>query len=344
MKETDKQQPEPVNEPQHLSTAGASMLAGDGLMYWAARLHGKNGIGTTLTSAGWGVGGLGAFFFGKAPQDRVVRIEAQKMCAFLQKNGIDIPRTVSDEHPLLQPRGVVDHVLQFCYTFPSEILNGIYAAFSLGMIYDGVKTGSKSLIGGGASVIAGAAIGTLIKEDPRAREKARDGNIFQKAWARVQEKPLRAAGAVYMVNDAFLAAKAYEEFKTHGPKDKRYLVTSAAVAAYGIGNILLWNSSRDNTLTTPFRPEDRAHLRELAVEIIAAQPKPLREKTFELVNHYLIEERDVTMLPDALRNQMTLEVGEAQQRRIDKVAERSWKVRAETQKHAENREHISMAK
>lgn len=340
----DEQNQTDTSEKQHLPLSGLSLLAGDGLLYASARASGKKGIGTALTSAGWGLGGLVALLFGKTPQDRVARIEARNLGQYLKSEGIEIPRTVRDKHPLFQSRGVIDKALQTFYTYPSEFLNGVFALFSVGMIRDGMQSKDKrSLLWGGLAVIAGSLAGLFIKEDPNAPKNAEHGNAIDKAVAYAKEKPLRVSGTLFMINDVFLAKQAAHEYthfyKPTGGKDKRFLTTVGAVVAYAIGNVFLWFSSRDSARDVNLRPQDHDQIQSLAAEIVAAQPKHLKDKTFDVITKYLTKDRDVTLSPEAIRSNLAQEVSHVQQRRIDAAADRGWRNRHEAHKRAqENKE------
>ncbi len=330
-------------QDHNLSLSGMSLLAGDGALFMSGRMNGKKGAGMVFTSLGWAAGGLVAMVFGKTPSSRVPRIEARKLESYLREQGIDVPRTVRDTHPLLRTKGPIDAALQFFYTYPSEVLNGVFAVFSLGMINDGLKSKDKrSLLWGGVAVVAGSLSGLFIKEDPQAREKAKNGNAIDKAVAFVKEKPLRVSGTLFMVNDYFLVKQAASEFKNNyrpsGGKDKRFLATSAAAAAYAIGNVFLWKSSRDSVKTSREQNGTSDQLQNLAVEIVAAQPKHLKDKALDSITSYFAKDREMELPVDTFREKLGQDVAVVNQRRITEVAERGWRTRHEAQKRAqENR-------
>lgn len=341
----------PASDEGKLNATGISLLVGDAALGANALWKFRHGVTeqkwTALTMLGWGVGSAAPAVFGKTPNDRKARIEAHKLDRFLNDQNLPIPRTVRDSNPLLQSRGLLDDAMQTFYTYPSEVLNGVFAAFSLGTMRAGWKArqagdrANATQLYGGAAVLAGALSGMLIKEDPQAREKAKNGNALDKAVAWVKEKPLRLSGAFYMVNDGFLAAQAAREFQ--GGQWKHGLLTSAAVLAYGWANLQLFASSRDPARLTPLQDTQRDELQKLAAEIVAAQPKDRKEQTSALIQEYLAKERGVVP-KEELGQHFEKQVEHATQRRIDAAADRGWRHRHEAQQRAQENRASQSAK
>ncbi len=350
MTDQAKQNEQQPTGDNHLSLSGATYLVADTALvsthaYGAYQFHrhgdmkNRNGkIASAMTGAGWAIGGVAAFFFGNPPNDMRARIEARNLDRYLKAHDIQIPQSVRDNHPLIKPLGMMGRVKEFLYTYPSEILNGVFAIFSVGLIRGGITAyankhshaSDRNALWSGLAVLAGALGGLFIKEDADAGKKAENGNPVDKAIAWVKEKPLRFSSSMYLLNNVFLGRQAWQELRD---KNKSFPITATAFACYTTANVMLGLSSRDAAKHAGINPEQLQQIKNLAVEIVAAQPKHKRAHVFNEVMQYLETERGLNMSSDQLNQQLSSDVESATQRRIDAAAERGWRARQEAQKN-----------
>lgn len=323
MTETQTEQNQQATKPgdNHLSLSGGLLLAGDismaaGHLYGAHQFH-KQGnaeqragkISSAITAIGWGLGGIAAFLFGHPPETMKLRLEASRLNAHLTRNGIAVPQQIRDGSPLLQPATGLGRVQEFCYRYPSEILNAVFAVFSIGLIRGGLKAfhsgkkhdANRNSLWIGLCVMIGALGGLFVKEDPEARKKAEHGSPLDQAAAWVKEKPLRFSGSMYMLENAFLANSAWKEFKEFR-KDgsrKNFLFSTATLASYLTANSFLMLSSRDSAKHATLTPAQLQQLTQLTEQIIAAQPASQRDAVRNELTSYLAKERGITLAPAA---------------------------------------------
>ena len=339
----------------HLSLSGGLLLVGDTTMA-AGHLYGahqyskigdikqRNGkYASAVTAMGWGLGGIAAFLFGNPPDAMRARIEARNLDRFLKAHDIDIPQSVRDTHPLMKPLGGIERIKEFCYTYPSEILNGVFAVFSLGLIQGGLRAfaskdanakANRNSLWIGLAVITGALGGLFIKEDADAGKKAENAGPVSKAIAWFKEKPLRFSSGMYLVNNLFLARVAWDEYQIFkkDPARKNFMFSGATLASYVTANIMLSMSSRDAAKHANINGEQLQQIKNLAAEIVAAQPKHKRQRVFSEVMQYLETERGLNVSGSELHEQLANDVEQAGQRRIEQVAERGWRARQEQQR------------
>ena len=174
-----------------LKAAGYAYLVGDAALF-AAGLMEKNTKGA-ITGALWGVGGLAAARYGNPTAEKQIELVSTRLGEYLAKQGIKIP-----SHPttalLAKENGLLDHVEQFLYHYPSEMLNAIYMLGATQMVSSGISRKFTPDIVSGILIGAGALAGILIHEKKPDSEHPPHGAL-EKAVSWIQEKPLRLPGA-----------------------------------------------------------------------------------------------------------------------------------------------------
>ncbi|MFZ4125545.1 MAG: hypothetical protein ACOYJ2_05685 [Rickettsiales bacterium] len=363
---------EPKQEDIKLKLAGAGYIIGDGLMIGAAMMRVKEAdrlktLNTKAISAAWWMaGGIGAAIFGNPSVERQVQIQAGKLEAHLKRQGITIPQDVRAKHALLKERSFWDSVADFCYEHPSELLNTGYAIGAALLLHKGfkeIRSGAKNLLpakldtssitsvssciaainksidnmstnfGIGAMVLPGALIGLFAKEDPKAQEKAKDGNVVDKAVAFVAEKPLRISAGLYMLNNLFLAAdfgqdwtRRARDYATHTPKP--HWLSGAQLATYIACNILLLMSSRNQITDKGFDEASINKFAEAAASIIAAQPVEQRDVLIANISEFMSKQDGIKRSPEQLEAQLRerlqpkTTVSPAEHRHVERVHQR----------------------
>lgn len=243
---------EPTLLQKTLNMAGFGYVLGDIAMISASaarvpkNLRMKQIQTEAQSGAVWLAGGLGATIFGNPDIDTQLRIQSHKLENHLKQHGALLDGQAREGSPLLQERGPLGLLRDFCYEHPSEILNTGYAVGAALLLHDGAKNifqkkthtllpkmpdfkNATSFSQGvravnhamehvgvsfwmGALVLGGALIGLFAKEDPKAKEHAENGNVLDKTVSFVREKPLRIAAGCYMANNAFLALRFGQDF------------------------------------------------------------------------------------------------------------------------------------
>jgi hypothetical protein len=204
----------------------------------------------------------------------------------------------------------------------------------------GKKT-DKMMMGG--LIMAGALGGLLIKEDPEAREKAAGGNILQRGYAYLQEKPLRFSSSMYMANDVFTLRHALADRKAFANIErplKPHYFSLVTAASYVFANTFMFMSTRKQIEDNKLSPEDVAKLEEAAAEIIGAQPKEMQHVMLLHVCDFLAKEKNIPMSAERLAEKLEAHVDQVVNRRVSEAAERGWRTRHEAERQAQaHRDH-----
>lgn len=336
-----------------LKVAGYAYLLGDAAMYGAAAARGEKLAGNKLAAASWAAGGVGAAIYGNPSSEKKLGIQARKLETYLKQQGVTIPDSVREQNALLKSPTLWEHITGFLYEHPSEILNAGYAIGAATLIKSAIPSLGKthSLLGTGghklstdfwigATVLGGALGGLFLKEDPQAREKAKDaGNgAFARAKAWVIEKPLRFSSALYTANNMFLAGRAYQDFSargTHIGAMKPHYFSTLQLATYLFGNAMLLMSSRDQFEGKVMPMEHLAQMEDAAARVIAAQPAQVQQELLTNVSRYMAEQKNIDLdapqLAQALANRITQLTGERVQQAANTV---SWTAREQARLQA----------
>ena len=330
-----------------LKAAGVGYIVGDTAMAVAGGLRGKVGwresVGGALT---WLIGGVAAANYCIPNVQHQLEIQSSKLEAHLKKNGITIPEDARAQSELLKNKTVWDHVQQFMYEHPSEMLNTMYALGAGMLIHGAIKNDfaklDKTLLPHGlnaaafenistqfwigAVVATGAAIGLFVKEDPHAREKKDQGGFIDHAIAYVKEKPLRASAALYTVNNGFLAMKAWQDYiardVTYGAQHfKPHYASGLQLAAYLLSNALLFSSSRSQITQQGFGEQDMAKLENAAAAAIAAQSPQTQQALLAEVSEFMATQKGVTMPAEEIAAHLALRVTELTHDRLKIAAD-----------------------
>jgi hypothetical protein len=304
-----------------LKLAGAGYIVGDLLMLGAASARtGESQWGNLFGSVSWLAGGLGAAFFGNPKIDKQLEIHSNKLENYLKEKGITIPADARARNALLKDRNLWEKVELFLYEHPSEILNSGYLVGAVGMLINGApkqfkegmtilpKSGARmsSNFWMGTFVTLGALAGLFLKEDPHAKEKAKDGNIVDKTVAFATENPLRISSALYFLNNIPLLGNVMDDWKRGQGARKIHPahLSTAQLAVYMICNTLLFMSPKEQTTKHGFTTEELGKLEDAATTIIAAQPREIQETIIKDVSEYMSKQSGVKLSPEQLGAQL----------------------------------------
>ncbi len=326
----ETKQHERERQPPTLKLAGAGYSLGDLMMMVAgiARHGSERALGTISGGALWLAGGLAAARYGNPSTEKKLAIHASKLQEYLQQRGISIPEDARAKSDLLQHRSLWQKVEEYCYEHPSELLNAAYSIGAGMLLADGVKEvkrgtatllpktlnlkgieGMSSKLWIGLVVITGALIGLLVKEDPKAKEHAKEEGVAAKLWAQVKEKPLRISGALYTVNNAFLGLQAWQDYQKRntvyaGKQFKPHYASTVQLASYLMSNFMLMQSHRDQMAGDTLSAEALERLENAATRIIAAQPAQVREPLLEDIAHQLASQKGMGVDAHTLKAQL----------------------------------------
>lgn len=330
-------------EDKKLKVSGMTYLFADaaGVAAGLARGDFKKEWGTVAGLSTWFAGGLAAARYGNPKAEILLRQTGIELQDYLKAQGVEIPVDVRARHALLENPSFVEKVENFLYKHPSETLNAMFGVGALGLLSSGVKKvqagthtilpkslslkgmrDMSSALWMGGLVLSGALAGLLIKEDPDAREKAKDGSTFEKAWAYVKEKPLRLTGGLYITNNIFTANQAYDDYHSFkGSKKllKPYYFSGVMAASYVFANSMLMLSSREQSTKQGFDMQQLGALERAAAEVMAAQPPEAQAKLLQGVSAFLAEKKDIKQPPEALARSMAQRIAEITRERLDQA-------------------------
>lgn len=340
---TEQPQQNDTVQRHSLRLSGVSYLFGDAALFTSGML--KAAVATNkgqarseaFAGAAWGVGGLGAALFGNPSAEKQLEILAHRLEKHLITQGATVSDAVRERSDLLRSGNTVwGSIDRFCSEHPSEILNGVYAIGAAPLLVNSLRVGKYPAASMGALVLGGALCGLFIKEDKHAPERAKDGNMLQKAAAWVQEQPLRASSGLYMANNLFTFWNARQDHQayagTHFPGGmKPYWFSYLTTASYVLANSLLFLSPRNQIEAGGFTDAQMAQLEQAAVEIIAVQPAATREALLKETARYLSQQKLVVLPAEQVAAHLHARVNHVLMANAD-IGTTDWRARYEAQK------------
>jgi hypothetical protein len=274
---------------QSLKAAGIAYIVGDAALIFAKLMEGTQvGAGG---AALWLGGGLAAAKYGNPKAEQRLKLLEQRLGQYLKKQGVKIPENPMTAD-LVKVGGVLDHIEAFLYTYPSQLLNALFAVGGALTIKGGIGR-SKSDLACGALVMAGALGGLLIPERKPDREHPTQG-MLGKAWEWAQEKPLRVSSTFFHANNIFTITSAFEQMKKN-PAGKSHWFRFLTAASYIFGNIMLSQSLKDNISAKDQHRNEKVleALAEASGQVIAAQPKEVQEVLVQNIAGYLSSQKEI---------------------------------------------------
>ncbi len=362
--------PEPKKEekPIALKLAGAGYILGDAGGYFAAKARGKPD--SAWGYATWFAGGLAAAAFGNPSKEAQLKLTAHKLQNYLSDRGIAIPKDAREQDALLKKPNFLTVLTDFLHEHPSEMLNGMFA-IGAGML---VKSGyseitksalekqkyvfpklpsslsaaelsqfakrTNSIFWSGLLVGAGAISGLLIKEDPTAREEAKDGSFTDKVLAYIKEKPLRLTSLLYGANNIFAVLMTVADHQDqHKPEFKKVMglkahhLTGTMAASYILSNMLLHSVSRDQT-KAGFDAGEVARLEEMAATVIASQPAEKQQQALQEVSAFLATQKNIKLQAPQIAEHLANRIAEKSKAHLLAVNSAPMPVAAEEASHS----------
>lgn len=300
-----------------LKVAGVLYSIGDISMAVAGYLKGTSARKEAATGAIWFAGGVAAAAFGNEKAERKLRRLRREISGFLRDQGAEIP-----SHSVLSTKAIEketkpwDHVGDFLYKHPSQMLNASYAVGSVSLFKSAHEQKLLSNYVSAVAVEAGALGGLLIPEYKTPPAKKPEG-IVGKTWHWMREKPLRFSGIMYWINNGAALGRALEDRKkwadpaknirVHGDKarwaHKSYIFTFITLANYVVANLLLLLTPKEEV--NKKQPLDISSLEKAMAEVIAAQPPLLQEDMIHQLSGFLATRPEINGKASEIANRLT---------------------------------------
>jgi hypothetical protein len=300
-----------------LKAAGYGYLVGDAALFVAGiaakdpKTNKRNYKDATVGLA-WGIGGLAAARYGNPKAEQQLRILSYRLGEHLREKGVDIPSS-STTSTLAKEGGIIDKIESFLYTYPSESLNAVYAAFATLLTYSGIKGNNKAKAITGALITAGGLAGLLIHEKKPDPNHPATG-IIEKTKEWVQEKPLRVPGTLYGLSNIGLIMTAFKAKKDQPDQKLSYFSLFLTAASYIFANTMLRLSSKDHAGEGDIK-ESRKALQELAngaAHVIATQKPEVQETLVQDISNYLAKDSMVKMSAPEIAELLHAKLAETQ--------------------------------
>lgn len=282
-----------------LKTAGYGYLVGDAALFASGLMAGRNN--EAISGLIYTVGGLACAKYANPDAEKQLKLLSSRLGGYLRKQGVEIPDT-PDNKMLNTQGGIIDNIETFMYKYPSQVLNATYAVGGLQLVKSGMKHGKGWDTASGALVAAGGLAGLLIQEkkpDPDHPAKGAVGKAME--W--LQEKPLRASGALYALNNVTLIMSALGERKAN-PAQKSYMFKFLTAASYIFANGMLAISSKDNNAKSEANTEATEKLTEAAARVIAAQAPELQEALVSHIAGYLSSQPEIHLKAEEISDML----------------------------------------
>lgn len=295
-----------------LKASGLLYMVGDAALVTSELMRGNtNGaVGAAL----YGVAGLTTAVYGNPSAEKKFELLSGRISKHLHEQGIVLPEhgAISRDE-LAKDGGIIQTIEGFLYQHPSEILNALFAIGGTQLVKGGLapKAGQSKdymLAASGALVTTGALVGLLVPEKKHDANAPAPPDTFGKVKQWVEEKPLRATGYLYGLNNFTLLGSAYQDYKKSatqvGNAKYSYIPKLVTVATYFAANIFLSKSSKDNTKADGDEQKFYDALENASAQIILAQPPALQAKMLQQMAGYLSAQPEVTMPANVLAAQL----------------------------------------
>lgn len=299
-----------------LKAAGVNFLLADASLIASGLLAGGLGGKFMMGAGASGLSaGLVGINYGNPKAEHQLNLIYTDLRAHLKKNDIAIPTDHTPE-ALAKDGGLLSHIETFLQRYPTQVMNTLYSTIGLFFLLEGREAGKAGLVGkkkdmtkSGSLLVAAGLAGLLIPEKKPDPNKPPQ-NIFERAYAWVQEKPLRVTGTLMTINQFFLGKVVLGEHKK-APFNPSTMFKMVAVASFVLGNTLLALSSKSEGGGKGMDEKTLNALADTSARLIAAQPEAVRESLLENVAGFLSKEPYVEISEAELRQKL--------KERLDKV-------------------------
>ena len=274
-----------------LKAAGYAYLVGDAALFASGLMAGR--YQEAATGLIWGLGGLAPARYGNPNAEKQLQLLSNRLGHYLRKEGIEIPKN-PDTKLLTEEGGIIDHTESFLYKYPSQMLNAVFSLGGTQLLRSGLQHGKGWDAASGALVAAGGLAGLLIPEKKPDPEHP-PTNMIGKAWAWLQEKPLRISGTLYALNNVTLTMSAIKEMRTN-PAQKSYWFKFLTAGSYLFGNAMLAMSSKGHAGgNADQKMEAMEKLADVTAQVIAAQTPEIQEALVQHISGFLSAQPEVRL-------------------------------------------------
>lgn len=288
-----------------IKAAGAGFLFADSSLILSGMLAGDGKI-SSAGVFGLTAGAVGTRY-GNPKAEKQLELLNRRLGSYLRKQDVTIPKDGSTE-ALTKQGGIIDHIESFLYANPSQIMNIFYSLIGVQFARAGRQHKDNKLVASGGLLIAGALSGILTPERKRDPENPPHG-AAQKAWALIQEKPLRLTSTLFNLNQVSLALSALDDRKRN-PEQKSYVFKLLAVAGFVFGNTMFALSSKSQEGDSKLDTEALSPLAETSARVIAAQPREMQDALLEQVAGFLSSQPNVHMKAEKISALLYKKLGE----------------------------------
>lgn len=259
----------------------------------------KNAIGEAITGLGWAVGGVAMAKYGNRSTAKQMEALEQRLAAHFEEQGLALSPEMIEKAKHEKDKGFFAKFEDFCYKYPTEILNAVYGGLSLLLIKSGhhdLKTnGQSATLGMGCTILAGAVAGLFIKEKSKEQLDAAGATGLSR-W--VQEKPMRVTGGLYLANNAFTINGALNNKKKYADHENAayrnmYWLRGITAASYIFSNVTLMGTSTSDSGKAELTDAAKQEVLKDTANIILNQPESLREALIQETALYLSKQREL---------------------------------------------------
>lgn len=279
---------------------GFSKLAHPSQQDKTSRFFNKMDIGAGV---GYALGSLSLMIFGSRDQSQnVIEAASKKVRNYARKEQIAVDDGTTLDNAAFTERSFKERIRHTLAKYPSETLNSIYvgvgALLGMAATYRAVKYHQAGElknfkdelwdIGLGGVTATSALAGLVIKEKKPDEEGKEKPEGLGKAWAWVQEKPLRATGIGFMAATLLHAKGTYNKWKSNDLLTRNNAIPRGVfVGTNLLSEVLLALSSKGHgTGVKPDSSIDTTVISSTA-DLINRQPLEKREELIHQFAGYL---------------------------------------------------------
>ncbi|GEM_PF-4985671 len=280
----------------------------------------SSGIKELAVGGGFAIGGAAMAKYGKRPVADQLSALHDKLAAHFEKEGIQLSTDYVQRAKRENNKNFFGKIEDFCYKYPTEILNASYGLLSTLLISDGWKDFQKGkaegktnvgTLGMGILIMSGALAGLLIKEKtPKQLAEAGTTGI----QATLQKNALAVTGGLYFANNFFTAKSSIERYNRYNkpladPQTEQgkinlarsqssvfkniWMFRALTAASYVFSNLTLMGTKKGASGDANVLADARETLLHELGTIIQAQPKEKQTALIEQTAEYLSHQKEI---------------------------------------------------
>ncbi len=275
----------------------------------------RKGIKELAVGGGYAIGGTAMAKYGNRTVDAQCEALKDKLAAHLSESGVNLDKEYLERALREKNKSFFQKIEDFCYRYPTEILNVTYAALSTLLVSEGIKEyqqGKKEgktnvgTLGMGVLIISGALAGLLVKEKSAEQLEA-EGKTGVGAY--LQKNSLALNGGLYFANNFFTAKSSFERYKQYNdpqkPQDAKrgqsavfknlWMLRAVTAATYMGSNISLMGAKKGASGDADLLQETRDQLLADTAAIIDSQPALVQKEIIAKTADYLLSRKELNI-------------------------------------------------